>query len=35
MLGNHPKERILQITDLKRNIISEQTDTALDLPKEK
>jgi hypothetical protein len=33
--GNHPKERILQITDLKGKIISEQTDAALDLPKEK
>jgi hypothetical protein len=33
--GNHPKEGILQITDLKRKIISEQTDAALDFPKEK
>jgi hypothetical protein len=31
----HPKERILQITDLRGNIISEQTDAVLDLPKEK
>jgi hypothetical protein len=35
MPGNYPKERILQITDLKGNIISEQTDAALELPKQK
>ena len=35
MPGNHPNERILQITVLKENIISEQTDVALDLSKQK
>jgi hypothetical protein len=35
MLGNYPNERILQITDLKENIISEQADVALDLSKQK